>query len=492
MNTTPLSTVIAGLPTETLTQIPVELLETQVSSVTSDSREVQKNTLFVAIQGTQHDGHDHIDAAVKKGALLVFGEKSPSQSNPPYVHVANSRLTLAHLAANFYGNPSHSMLVIGVTGTSGKTTTTYLLESILNTAQYKTGVIGTVNIRYGKKIQPSDLTTPGPVEIQKLLSTMKAEGCTAVVMEVSSHALKQDRTARIAYDAVIFTNLSPEHQDFHPDMEDYFLSKQKLFTQSVKESTDAGKTVIAAINEVDPYGERLLHSLESHKLILIPFGSHTTLDQLKYSASGISGENFQSHLIGRFNASNILGAIAVAQGLQIGKISEGISALKQVPGRLEPVPNSKGIHVWVDYAHKPEALKMVLETLQTFKQKNRLITVFGCGGDRDRKKRPLMGKYAVELSDFAIITSDNPRTEDPKQIIDEILEGTKGFRNYSVEPDRKKAIYSAIKMARTGDHILIAGKGHEDYQMIADPHAQGKTIKIHLSDKEIAKEALHS
>ncbi len=420
----------------------------------------------------------------------------------------DSRWALARMASHFYGNPSCGMLVVGVTGTSGKTTTTYLIESILKAAGHHVGVIGTVNMRHGEKIIPSQLTTPGSVELQRVLAQMKTEGCTAVVMEVSSHALKQHRTACIAFDGVVFTNLSPEHLDFHADMEDYFQAKALLFKEGVQFALASGKHPVAAINTDIPYGQRLLselHASPTRGFRIADFG-HAPIAQvsgqnLKSDLFGIQGKieriSIHSPLMGQFNASNILAAVAVTQGLGISDsaISAGIADLSLVPGRLERVPNTHGIHVLVDYAHKPDALENVLRTLREIQDGHRLITVFGCGGDRDRKKRPVMGRLGVEFSNHTFVTSDNPRSENPNSIIQEILQGIplqdlQDKKNFTVEPNREKAITAALHMAQPGDLVLIAGKGHEDYQIIADPDHPGKTKKIHFDDREIAIKAM--
>jgi len=474
--------------------IPSGLLERPVTSVTANSRDVKPGSIFVAIRGTNQDGHAFVPEALRNGATLIVGE-SPPPAAVPFLRVADARVALAQLAATYYQFPSLGLVVLGVTGTSGKTTTTYLIESILNAAGIPTGVIGTVNIRYGNRIFPAEQTTPDAAEIQRLLSEMKAAGCGAVVMEVSSHALRQNRTAYVAFDAAVFTNLSPEHQDFHPDMEHYFKSKEFLFTQSIQQSITMGKKPFCVVNHDDPYGRRLQPEVRCLPFELEAHGLEITLDGIRGTANGIK---IHSPLTGTFNASNILAAVHVGVGLGLKPqdISAGVTHLQIVPGRLERVANSKGIHVFVDYAHKPDALQKVLETLRNaIRQRNhaRLITVFGCGGDRDRKKRPVMGKIAVELSDRVLITSDNPRTENPDSIIQEIVAGitagTDRACTVTVEPDRKKAIQSAIREAHMGDVVLIAGKGHEDYQIISAP---GGTRKIHFDDREVAAEALNS
>ncbi|MGK5089042.1 UDP-N-acetylmuramoyl-L-alanyl-D-glutamate--2,6-diaminopimelate ligase [Bdellovibrionota bacterium FG-2] len=475
--------------------------------ITSDSREVIPGCAFFAIAGLSQDGHQFIPTAKQQGAIMTVGEKPPADFIVP-----DSRLALAQAAAEFHHNPTHGMLVFGVTGTSGKTTTTYLIESILKAAGHKVGVIGTVNFRFDEKILPSTHTTPGPVELQALLAQMKSSGCTAVVMEVSSHALKQHRVACIAFDSVVFTNLSPEHLDFHSDMEDYYQSKLLLFTDCLKYSLQAGKTPQGAFNCDDSAGARMADDLKKDlslsKISRTCFGiqkGELSGKSLNISSTGIEGYvgeiHIQSPLMGRFNASNILTAIAAVRGISRAPIKNsaieaGLTSLQCVPGRLEPVvlaenPKNTGLpRVLVDYAHKPDALKNVLQTLREIRGAHRLLAVFGCGGDRDRLKRAVMGKTACEISDHVWVTSDNPRTEDPAAIINEILSGTVGYSNYSVEPDRKKAIFAAISEAKQGDLVLIAGKGHEDYQIIADPSKPGQTVKIHFDDREVCAEAL--
>ncbi len=479
--------------------------------ITSDSREVIPGCAFFAVSGLTQDGHQFISTAKAQGAILTVGEKLPADFVVP-----DSRLALAQAAAEFHQNPTHGMLVFGVTGTSGKTTTTYLIESILKAAGHKVGVIGTVNFRFDGKILPSTHTTPGPVELQALLAQMKASGCTAVVMEVSSHALKQHRVACIAFDSVVFTNLSPEHLDFHTDMEDYYQSKLLLFTDCLQYSLNAGKTPAAAFNCDDPAGERMAEDLRKipalAKVTRTRFGMNLGIEQvelsgkaLNLSQKGVAGTlgdlYIYSPLVGRFNASNVLTAVASVRGVSASPINshaieKGLASLLCVPGRLEPVilpenPTNAALpHVLVDYAHKPDALKNVLQTLHEIRGSHRLLTVFGCGGDRDRQKRAVMGRTACEISDHVWVTSDNPRTEDPNAIIQEILSGTVGYTNFTTESDRRKAIFSAINEAKQGDWVLIAGKGHEDYQIIADPLKPSQTVKIHFDDREVSAEAL--
>ncbi len=475
----------------------------QFAAVTSDSRQVKPGTLFVAIVGGTSDGHDFIDEVIAKGAAAIIGERKLDRELPvPYLQVPDSRKALADAAAEFYGRPSHTLKVAGVTGTSGKTTCTYLLEAILHAAGFKVGVIGTVNFRYGTaaetKILPSTHTTPGPVELQSLMVEMKTNGVTHVVMEVSSHALKQRRASGIEFDTMAFTNLTPEHLDFHKDIDDYYASKKLLFTELYDSALAAGKKPIRVVNVDDDFGERLVKDIGGWDLLVF---SHRTRPEtaplvsgvnLKDSIEGIRGTidigdqkiKIESTLMGEFNVSNILTAVSMAEALGVDKaaIEKGIKQLIGVPGRLERVPNNKSIHVFVDYAHKSDALEKVLKNLQSFREKHRLITVFGCGGDRDRAKRPVMGRIAERLSDLVIVTSDNPRTEEPDAIIAEIRAGMLG-NTYKVEPDRRKAIHLGIAQALPGDLVLIAGKGHEDYQIIG-------TQKYPFDDRKVAAEAL--
>lgn len=460
------------------------LLPPEVKGVTSDSRKVLPGMIFVAVRGGATDGHEHIADALKKGAILVIAETSV----PGQIQVKDSRLALAQLAAAFAGYPSQKMLMIAVTGTSGKTTSTYLVEAILKAHGHRVGVIGTINFRFGNEVMDSTHTTPGAAELQHLLASMYQAGCTAVVMEVSSHALKQKRVVGIAFDAMLFTNLSAEHLDFHPDMEDYYAAKASLFKDLSGYSILCGKTPVGVVNRDDEYGKRLLQELSKEAHAKFQVKEYFT-PVLNISLQGIEGEvegvQIHSPLTGDFNGSNIAGAVSLTRALGISSeaVARGVGGLRAVPGRLDRVPNENGIHVWVDYAHKPDALEKVLQTLQKIRRGQQLITVFGCGGDRDRQKRPVMGRTAVHLSDFVWITSDNPRTENPAAIIGEILKGVTGHTNFKVEPDRRLAIRGAIEMAKPGDLVLIAGKGHETYQILG-------TEKIHFDDREEAIEAL--
>ncbi len=486
-------------------------LARSASSVVQDSRQVRPGSIFFAIRGSSSDGHDRVPAVLNAGAsaCVVDGDyRLPEGSDEKWqgrlIHVADTREAFGWACSAFHGNPSHSMLMVGVTGTSGKTTTTYILESILRAAGHRVGVIGTVNFRIGDRVLPSTHTTPGSDELQKLLGEMKHEGCTAVVMEVSSHALKQHRTKGIAFDAMVFTNLSPEHLDYHPTMQDYFESKMLLFTAYAEDARRAEKNPRLVVNADDEYGRTLAgalgpdawsFSLRSDSMARIR-AEKLVLDLSGISASvvmdGTNALSFRTALVARFNAQNSLAAAgaALALGVPAAAIEAGLLALQGVPGRLEKVPNSVGLNILVDYAHKPDALEKVLHTLRDLRRPGqRILTVVGCGGDRDRTKRPVMGRLAEALSDVAIITSDNPRTENPARIMEEILAGVSDRDRVIVQVDRREAIFEAVRTARSGDLVLIAGKGHEDYQIIADSAAPGGTRKVHFDDREVAAEA---
>ncbi len=473
------------------------------SGLCYDSRECEKESVFVAISGTQFDGHDFVLDAVKRGARYVVYDKgsAPTLPGAACIKVGESRLALARLGKNFYGNPSRDICLIGVTGTNGKTTVTYLLESILKSAGFSVGVTGTVNYRYGGTIFPAPHTTPESLDLQRMLREMVDAGVTHVVMEVSSHAIDLKRIYGCEYDIGIFTNLSREHLDYHRTMEEYFLVKKRFFDDVI-----GGRP--AVVNVDDPWGARLQGEIASPTVTfgvdgpcdVSPVDVVLSIDGIDARIRGAGGEfSISSALAGKFNLSNILAATAAALSLGIPQedIRSGIGALDVVPGRLERVSRPGEPVVFVDYAHTGDALEKVLETLSEFRKK-RIITVFGCGGDRDRTKRPGMGKIAAALSDLAIITSDNPRTEDPLRIIDEIEGGikagstryapediTSGFmgKGYTVVADRREAIALAVSVADDSDIVLVAGKGHEDYQIMG-------TRRLPFDDRVVVREAL--
>jgi UDP-N-acetylmuramoyl-L-alanyl-D-glutamate--2,6-diaminopimelate ligase len=484
-------------------------LSGDVSGICYAADQCGPDSLFVAIPGLVHDGHDYIREAVDRGARFIVYQKDATV--PPQavaIQVSDSRRVLGRLAKTYFDDPSGNLTLIGITGTSGKTTVTYLLESILKQAGFDCGVIGTVNYRYAGKTFPAPNTTPESYDLQRILRQMADEGVTHVLAEVSSHALDLHRVDDCDFDLGVFTNLSTEHLDYHKDMGSYFRAKQRLFTDLLPQSKK-DRPRRAVVNADDAWGARLLDGIRPFALT---YGAKEECDVRFFndhvSLSGIRADlhvagrqmTIQSKLTGRFNLYNILAAAAAAQllGVPESAIAEGIEKMTCVPGRLERVASDTGIHVFVDYAHKPDALTQVLENLVRMKT-GRLITVFGCGGNRDRSKRPLMGEAATRLSDLTIVTSDNPRKEDPLAIIAEITAGIDAncirltgalqmdpqSRGYAVIPDRKTAIETAVGSAVSGDMVLIAGKGHEDYQIL-------QTGKIPFDDRVVAASALRS
>jgi UDP-N-acetylmuramoyl-L-alanyl-D-glutamate--2,6-diaminopimelate ligase len=482
-------------------------IDLEISSLAYDSRKVEGNGLFVAISGHKTDGHQFIDQAIRNGSKAVVVEKELSvvPTGMTRIWVKNSRQALSRLAACFYEYPASKLYMVGITGTSGKTTTSYLVESILKTAGLSVGVLGTVNYRYGSKTQPAPVTTPESSDLQKLLAHMVQEKITHAVMEVSSHALEQGRVAEIVFDQAVFTNLSQDHLDYHKDLENYFQAKRKLFYQYLKVKEQG----LAIINQDDAYGQRLWREWKgpkqdfglSQKAAYFPLEVRSSLSGIEARVQTPQGVYpLKSPLIGTYNLYNILAAWAVGDGVLLKgeTIQKGIESLPCVPGRMEAVPNKKGLTVLVDYSHKPEALRFALSSLKEY-GRGRIITVFGCGGDRDQDKRPIMGRIAGELSHLSLVTSDNPRSEDPDKIIQDIEKGLiaggipfldrKNLKQipqspaYTLIPDRREAIALAIGLARKGDIVLIAGKGHETYQIV------GSKI-LDFDDREEARKAL--
>ena len=485
----------------------------EIEGVAYHSDRVGNGYLFAAIRGIEVDGHQFIGEAVRKGAEAVLSEEERDISNRTMILVPNSRQALAKISSNFYGNPSSQVKLVGVTGTNGKTTTTYLLESIFKKAGYAVGVIGTINYRFGQKITPAPNTTPESLDLQRILWEMVREGVSHVIMEVSSHGLDLDRVFGCQFDSVVFTNFTSEHLDYHKTLDQYFESKKKLFSNSLIKSNKSRR--FAVTNHDDSRGEEIVEGID---LPILRYGLNSSCEvsahQVSSSFEGLScrirtpeGEfSIHSKLIGGFNLYNILAAVATAAAMDIPLeiLKEGIESLEGVSGRFEKLENRKGIHVIVDYAHTRDALERVLLGLRDIlrgapQRSGKIITVFGCGGDRDRTKRPLMGEVAGRYSDLAILTSDNPRTEDPLLIMDEVEKGLKslplgewhqneinswGSRGgYLKVPDRREAIRTAIQLARPKDIVLIAGKGHEEYQII------GKR-RFPFDDRIEAKKAL--
>lgn len=445
----------------------------EIKEVRYDSRAVQTGDLFVAIRGYATDGHKYIAKAMEQGAAAVVCEEAPE--GVPAVVVENSRIALAEIAANRFGHPAESMVMLGVTGTNGKTTTTYLVEHIARVAGKRTGVIGTVGIRIGDEAEKSAHTTPESPDLQQLLARMRDARCDVVAMEVSSHALDLDRTWDAAFAVTAFSNLTQDHLDYHHTFEAYFEAKARLFSKDYP-----AKRVICID---DKWGKELLRrcsvaedsvvttgfdpSAQIHPVDVQYAPTHTTVT---LDVRG-SLHTFDYPLVGKFNVENVMCAFGI--GLQLGfpaeTIVEALEEAPQIPGRLERVsaPNTGGVSVFVDYAHTPDALEKALASIMALTP-GRTVCVFGCGGDRDASKRPIMGKAAL-AADHAVVTSDNPRTEDPQAIIEDIVSGmSSGAGRFEVEADRRAAIARAIAQAKPGDSILIAGKGHEDYQLVGD------------------------
>jgi UDP-N-acetylmuramoyl-L-alanyl-D-glutamate--2,6-diaminopimelate ligase len=461
-----------------------------VGGIADDSRAVKKNDLFIAVRGHDTDGQRFIKDAIGRGASAVVSDRDfSSDGRIKKIIVNNARRALPLIADNFYGHPSSRLKMIGVTGTNGKTTITYILESIISAAGKSSGVIGTINYRICAKSLPSTNTTPGPVRLQSLLSDMLKCGADYGIMEVSSHSLDQDRCACVSFDAAIFTNITKEHLDYHKTMDRYLAAKARLFAKL----KPAG---FAVINNDDDASSRLKSAVKKGRVVTygIDKRSDVTARDIKISIGhseftvvhGGGSFRIKTALIGRHNVYNILASVAasMALGIRPSVVKRGVESFRSVPGRLELVRTRKRLRVFVDYAHTEDALYNVLSLLKGVVSNGRIITVFGCGGDRDRSKRPLMGKVACKLSDNVVITSDNPRSEDPKDIISQIESGIKGlFDNYCMLPDRRQAIRKAIGMASEKDIVLIAGKGHETYQII------GNRI-LPFDDRKVAKEAL--
>lgn len=455
----------------------------EISMVSTDSRTIRKGGLFIAISGYRDDGLRYIDDAVARGASAVVVERGVEAHLPDSVAFCTTRSArrcALYAARAFYRFPSRSFKLIGVTGTNGKTTVTYLLEAILRATGYNPGVIGTISYRYNDTKVKAQNTTPDPIYIQKMCADMRDGGVTHAVMEVSSHALAMDRVLPEDFNYAVFTNLSQDHLDFHTDMEDYFQAKSKLFT-GLREGAGA------VVNIDDEYGKRLLEipglRVKTFGLQKADFVAHDYNLSITGTRFYVNNTKYETSLIGIHNIYNILSAVVTAglMGIEEEAVRDAIRDIETVPGRFERVANGIGFHVFVDYAHTPDALAHLLDTARTLK-KGRIITVFGCGGDRDRKKRPIMGRVVEERSDMAVVTSDNPRTEEPISIIEDIKKGL-SRNNHVIIPDRREAIFHALSHARNEDIVLIAGKGHEDYQILG-------TRKIHFDDREIAREAI--
>jgi UDP-N-acetylmuramoyl-L-alanyl-D-glutamate--2,6-diaminopimelate ligase len=469
-----------------------------VSAVAYDSRRVTPGSVFVALRGLKADGTTFVPQALARGAALIVADVgSPADPTVPWLAVTDARLALALLADAFYDHPSRRMRVVGVTGTNGKTTTAYLLASMLDAAGEKAGLLGTVTYRLGGEEREASRTTPEAPDVQQLLNEMIRQGCRSAVMEVSSHALALKRVDGMQFAAGIFTNLTRDHLDFHEDMESYFLAKRRLFEMLPPASP-------GVINLDDPRGPSLVEVCRAPVTFAMTRPADVTPGPLEITLGGLSFDirtprgtvAVQSPLVGRPNVSNILAAAAAAVSLNLPleAVAEGVRVLPGVPGRFEVVSAADDdVTVVVDYAHTDDALRNLLETARPLAPA-RLVTVFGCGGDRDKTKRPLMGMVAARLSDVVIITSDNPRSEDPQRIIDEIKRGIpsgpSGGRAPDIQAvvDRREAIEQAVDHAQPGDLVLIAGKGHEKYQQIGDrvlPFDDGAVARAALARRRL-------
>jgi len=466
---------------------PDAVADTMVTGVAFRADEVREGDVFFCVQGAVHDGHEFASDALARGAAaLVVEHELPSVSAPQYV-VPSTRAALGHAAAEFWGRPSESMLVFGVTGTNGKTTTTYVLDSILRAAGHVTGIIGTVETRIGDARVPASRTTPESSEVQALLARMRDAGVTAVSMEVSSHAIDLHRVDAVAFAAVGFTNLTQDHLDYHHTLAEYAAVKKRLFTdftvsaRVIDTDDDFGATMAEEFADAITVGRRCGVSLQ-------------TVDE-RPSAEGtrfelvVAGERVAVRLplAGGYNVNNALMAAgcALSAGIPLATVVAGLEAAPQVPGRLERIDEGQPFSVLVDYAHTPDSLDKASAAVKRVTE-GQTIVVFGCGGDRDPSKRPLMGAAAARHADLIIVTSDNPRSEDPTSIITQIEPGLATCRaRYEIEVDRQTAILRALALAQPGDSVLIAGKGHEDYQIFADE-------TVHFDDREVAREGLRS
>lgn len=460
-------------------------LENEVTAISNDTREVQAGTLFVCIKGASFDSHDKVEEIIAKGAAAVIVERKPKNEQLPYILVKDTQKALAQIGNSFYKDPSEKLKLVGITGTNGKTTTTHLIHSIVEFCGQKAGIIGTMYNQIHEQKIPTVNTTPDNLTLQKLFAEMNEEEVAVCGMEVSSHGLQLGRTWGIDFDVAVFTNLTQDHLDFHPTMDDYFLAKSLLFTKLGNMYPTRPKTAI--INYDDPYGEKLMPLVTANVLSYGCKGKgdiQATNIQITPRGTSFTLQVFDKEyplttaLIGDFNVYNILAAAAscYALGFAMDSIIEALESVKGVKGRFEVIPSKAGVTAIVDYAHTPDALANVLQTVKKF-VKGKTICVVGCGGDRDRKKRPIMADIAMDNADISVFTSDNPRTEDPEQILKDMTDHLKGD-SFIVEIDREKAIHQALAIAEEEDVIVVAGKGHENYQII------GKE-KIHFDDGEV-------
>ena len=479
--------------TELLNRIPT--LEThgntnrEVSEIVFDSRKASPNSLYVALKGTISDGHSFINSAIENGSTTIIVEEIPQSVDEKitYIKVKDSSKTLGQLASNFYGNPSEKLDLIGITGTNGKTSVTTLLFDVFKNLGFKSALISTVEYRIDDEVFPSTHTTPDVLTLNKMLSEAIEKGCEYAFMEVSSHGIHQNRTEALHFKIGGFTNITHDHLDYHKTFDEYLKVKKRFFDELNSEA-------IAITNIDDKNGKIVLQNTKAKKKTyalktLADFHGKMLESDFNGMFLNFNGKEFWTTLTGKFNVYNILlvYGITLELGFHEDDVLQAISKLQRVKGRFETIKSPSGIFFIVDYAHTPDALENVLDSINEIRTKNeRLITVFGCGGDRDHAKRPEMGKIATRKSTLAILTSDNPRTENPSEIIKEIESGVEpqNFSKYTSIPDRKEAIKMAIKFAEPKDIILVAGKGHEDYQEI-------NGVKHHFDDKEVIQELLN-
>lgn len=483
---------------ETLTRMIQPLLvrgpvNFEIEGIAYDSRMVRKGYIFVALRGHKSDGAQYIDDAIRRGAVAIVSEEDRwPRRDIAHIQVENARLALAEIACAFYDRPSERIELIGITGTNGKTTTSFMTRAILEASGRRAGLIGTIRYEIGERIIPAGRTTPEAPDIQFMLDQMVRNGCRSAVMEVSSHALDQQRVWGCDFDVGVFTNLTHDHLDYHKTMQSYFEAKSRLF----RGIGQMNKRASAVVNIDDPWGMELAN-IQGLAAQLITYGTHDAAavraEEIELTGSGSSfafrspwgDARVELPLLGRFNVSNALAALATGGclGIDLNVMVKALAAIPSVPGRLEHITNAKGVLAFVDYAHTDDALGNVLQTLRELRSK-RLIVVFGCGGDRDKAKRPAMGTIAVRLADHVIVTSDNPRNESPESIIGDIVGGLTKAPNWETIVDREQAISKAVSMARPGDIILVAGKGHENYQEL------GKTM-VPFDDREVVRRYLN-
>lgn len=487
-----LSEVLAGVTVTKIFQTMygkmVVTHDVEVSGIQYDSRKVQRGNMFVALRGAGTDGHRFLGPAIANGAKVVIVEDDASISDSQCMHegvvkivVGNARKTLAQVASNYYHNPSKKMTMIGVTGTNGKTTTTYLIKQMLESiAGHKVGLIGTVEYIVGTEKLTATHTTPESLELHEMFSKMVAMQCTHCVMEVSSHSLTQYRVYGIDFSAAVFTNLTQDHLDYHGTMDEYLKAKKILFD-------GLNESAVAVVNADSDYASAIVASCRAQvTTYAITAAASVKADDVNVGIEGftarINNRTVSTHLVGRFNVYNFLGAYSTIAGLgiELQNPENLFASLTPAPGRFEQIHSPKGWTAIIDYAHTPDALQNCLETIHDIlpaKRTNTIISIFGAGGDRDTTKRPIMGEIVERLSDVVIVTSDNPRTEDPQRIIADIMKGIRRKEHTVIQPDRAQAIHEGISRAGNGDIILIAGKGHEDYQVIG-------TTRHHFSDRE--------